>query len=65
MKTVNITWLKNQTPAPSLAYCSEKYQYYFCPTHIETPYDGYGKMVKARKKYIINCLKKIEPLEEE
>ena len=65
MKTVSITWLRERHPTPSLVYCSEKYQYYICPTSEENPYNCPYIMVKARKSYIQNSLKKIYPQENE
>ena len=52
MKTVTLGWLLRQTPTPSLAYCSNKYQYYYCPKDPENPYNGPMEMVKIKKAYV-------------
>lgn len=52
MKTVTYGWLIHKNPIPSLAYCSNKYQYYYCPTDENNPFAD-GKMVKIKKDYVI------------
>lgn len=52
-KTVTLGWLLRQYPVPSLAYSSNKYQYYYCPTDAENPYNCPATIVKIKKDYVI------------
>lgn len=53
MKTVTLGWLLRQTPTPSLAWCSNKYQYYYCPTDTNNPYNSPATIVKIKKDYVV------------
>ena len=58
MKTVTYGWLIRQYPTPSLAWSSNKYQYYYCPTDVENPFNCPGKFVKIKKVYMVEQNKK-------
>lgn len=53
MKTVTLGWLLRQTPTPSLAWWSNKYQYYYCPTDANNPYNCPAITVKIKKDYVV------------
>lgn len=58
MKTVTYGWLMRQNPSPSLAWSSNKYQYYYCPTDAEHPYASDAIIVKIKKNHVIHKLEK-------
>ena len=60
MKTVTLGWLLRKTPTPSLAYSSNKYQYYYCPV-LENRCTDEDKMVKIKKAYVVKYLKEKYP----
>lgn len=53
MKTVTYGWLIRKYPTPSLAWSSNKYQYYYCPSDAEHPYTASATIVKIKKDYVI------------
>lgn len=53
MKTVTYGWLMRKTPTPSLAWSSNKYQYYYCPENEENPFNGPAQIVKIKKAYVV------------
>lgn len=53
MKTVTLGWLLRKTPTPSLAWSSNKYQYYYCPNNADNPFGDGGHMVKIKRDYVI------------
>lgn len=53
MKTVTLGWLRRRVPAPSLAWNSNTYQYYYCP--ITSMEDGF--FVKVKKSCVLREMK--------